>query len=88
MRIGDEIHELDLANPLTRQGVDSAINDYLLQHLADELHVISMLVGEPMGTIKVDPKKAFVNELRSVFIAPPLESWSAGLRLSNTKASP
>jgi hypothetical protein len=79
IKIGDEIHELDLDSPLTRQGVDSAINNYPLQHAADELHVISMLMGGPMGDIKVDPKKAFVNELRSVLIAPPFESWRARL---------
>lgn len=79
VKIGDEIHELDLASPLTRQGVDSAINYYLLRHAANELHVISMLVGGPMGNIKVDPKKAFVNELRSDLIKPPFESWRARL---------
>jgi hypothetical protein len=79
MKIGDNIHELDLASPLTRQGVDGAINDYLLRHAADELHVISMLMGGPMGDIKVDPKKAVVVELRSALIAPPFESWRARL---------
>lgn len=79
VQIGDETHELDLASPLTRQGVDRAIHDYLLRHAADELYVISMLVGEPMGTIKVDPNKAFVQELRSDLIKPPFESWRAEL---------
>ena len=77
--IGDETHELDLASPLTRQGVDSAIDYYLSQHAANELQVISMLVGGPIGDIKVDPKKAFVNELRSDLIKPPFESWRAEL---------
>lgn len=79
-KIGDEIHELDLASPLTRKGVDSAINYYLVQHAANELHVISMLVGGPMGDIKVDPKKAHVNELRTDLIKPPFESWRAQLQ--------
>lgn len=79
VKIGDEIHELDLASPLTRQGVDRAINDYLLHHAANELHVISMLVGGPMGNMKVDPNKAFVEELRSDLIKPPFASWRARL---------
>ncbi|WP_028101294.1 hypothetical protein [Pseudoduganella violaceinigra] len=79
VNIGDETYELDLASPLTRQGVDSAINYYLLRHAANELHVISMLVGEPTGNIKVDPKKALVDELRSDLIKPPFESWRAQL---------
>ena len=79
VEIGSETHELDLASPLTRQGVDSTINYYLLRHAANELHVISMLVGGPMGNIKIDPKKAFVHELRSDLIKPPFESWRAQL---------
>lgn len=79
VKIGDKIYELDLASPLTRKGVDSAINEYLSQHAADELQVISMLVGGPIGIVKVDPKKAFVNELRSEIIKPPFESWRAKL---------
>lgn len=79
VKIGDETHELDLANPLTRQGVDSAIHDYLLRHAANELHVIGMLVGETMGNIEVDPNKAFIQELRSDLIQPPFESWRAEL---------
>jgi hypothetical protein len=54
-----------------------AMHDYLLWHAANELHVIGMLVGEPMGNIKVDPNKAFVQQLRSVLIKPPFESWRA-----------
>jgi hypothetical protein len=79
VKIGDDTYELDLASPLTRQGVDSAIHDYLLRHAADELHVIGMLVGEPMGNINVDPNKAFVEELRSDLIQPPFASWRAQL---------
>ena len=79
VEIGDETYELDLASPLTRQGVDSAIDYYLLRHAANELNVIGMLVGVPMGNIKVDPKKAFVDELRSDLIKPPFESWRARL---------
>lgn len=79
VEIGDQTYELDLASPLTRQGVDSAIHDYLSQHAANELQVIGMLVGAPMGDVKVDPKKAFVEELRSVLIKPPFESWRARL---------
>lgn len=79
VNIGGETHELDLASPLTRQGVESAINDYLSRHAANELQVISMLVGRPMGNIKVDPTKAFVHELRSDLIKPPFESWRAQL---------
>jgi hypothetical protein len=79
VKIGNETHELDLASPLTRQGVDRAIHDYLSRHAADELHVIGMLVGEPMGNIKVDPNKAFVQELHSDLIKPPFESWRAEL---------
>lgn len=79
VKISDETYELDLASPLTRQGVDSAINDYLLRHAANELHVISMLVGGPIGNIKVDPKKTYVRELQSVLIKPPFESWRAEL---------
>jgi hypothetical protein len=79
VKIGDETYELDLASPLTRQGVDNAINDYLSRHAADELHVIGMLVGQPMGNIKVDPNKAFVLELRTDLIKPPFESWRARL---------
>ena len=79
VKIGDKIYELDLASPLTRKGVDGAINEYLSQHAADELQVISMLVGGPMGNVKVDPKKARVNELRSEIIKPPFESWRAEL---------
>ena len=79
VKIGDETHELDLASPLTRQGVDSAIHDYLLRHAANELHVISMLVGQPVGNIKVDPSKAFVQELHSDLIKTPFESWRAQL---------
>lgn len=79
VKIGDETHELDLANPLTRQGVDSAIHDYLLRHAANELHVIGLLAGETMGNIEVDPDKAFVQELRSDLIQPPFESWRAQL---------
>jgi len=79
VNIGDETHELDLASPLTRQGVASAINFYLARHAANELQVISMLAGGPIGDIKVDPKKAFVNELRSDLIKPPFESWRAEL---------
>jgi hypothetical protein len=78
--IGDEIHELDLASPLTRQGVDRAIADYLSQHAANELQVVSMLTGGPIGNIKVDPKKASVEELRSVLIRPPFASWRAELQ--------
>lgn len=77
--IGDDTYELDLASPLTRQGVDSAIHDYLLRHAANELHVISMLVGAPMGNIKVDPNKAFVQELHSDLIKLPFKSWRAQL---------
>ena len=79
VEIGGETHELDLSSPLTRQGVDSAIKYYLLRHAANELHVISMLVGGPIGNIKVDPTKAFVHELRSDLIKPPFESWRAQL---------
>lgn len=79
VNIGDKTHELDLASPLTREGVDSAINDYLSRHAANELHVISMLVGGRMGNIKVDPKKAFVYELHTDLITPPFESWRAQL---------
>jgi hypothetical protein len=79
VEIGDEAYELDLASPLTRQGVDSAIDYYLLRHAANELHVIGMLVGLPMGNIEVDPKKAFVEEVRSDLIKPPFESWRARL---------
>ena len=79
VKIGDEIHELDMASPLTRQGVDSAINYYLSRHAANELYLISMLVGEPIGDVKVDPKKAFVDELRSDLIKPPFASWRAQL---------
>ena len=85
VKIGDETHELDLASPLTRQGVDSAIDYYLSRHAANELHVISMLVGAPMGSIKVDPEKTFVHELRSVLIKPPFESWRAELEPFNYK---
>jgi hypothetical protein len=85
VKIGDETYELDLASPLTRQGVDSAIDYYLLRHAANELHVIGMLVGVPMGDIKVDPKKAFVEELRSVLIKPPFESWRARLEPFKSK---
>lgn len=80
VKIGDKIYELDLTSPLTRKGVDSAINDYLSQHAADELQVISMLVGGPMGDVKVDPNKAFVNELHTALIEPPFESWRAELK--------
>lgn len=59
--------------------MDGAIHDYLLRHAADELHVISMLVGVPMGTIKVDPDEAFVEELHSALIKPPFASWRARL---------
>ena len=79
VKIGDETHELDLASPLTRQGVDRTINNYLLRHAANELHVISMLVGGPVGNIKVNPSKAFVQELKSDLIEPPFESWPAQL---------
>jgi hypothetical protein len=79
VKIGDKMHELDLASPLTRQGVDGAINNYLSQHAANELHVISMLGGGPMGEVKVDPKKAFVDELRTDLIEPPFVSWRARL---------
>lgn len=79
VKIGDETHELDLASPLTRQGVDSTINDYLSRHAANELHVISMLAGKPIGNIKVDPKMAFVEELGTDLIKPPFESWRAQL---------
>ena len=79
VKIGDDMHELDLASPLTRQGVKRAIDDYLVQHAANELHVIGMLVGEPMGEINVDPKKAYVEELNSVLIEPPFASWRARL---------
>jgi len=85
VKIGDEIHELDLASPLTKQGVDSAIDYYLLRHAANELHVISMLVGGPIGNIKVDPKKAFVDELDSDLIKPPFESWRTRLESFNYK---
>lgn len=79
VEIGDQTYELDLASPLTRQGVDSAIHDYLLQHAADELHVICILVGAPLGNIKVEPEKAFVEELHSALIKPPFQSWRAQL---------
>lgn len=79
VEIGDENYELDLASPLTRQDVDSAIHDYLLQHAANELGVISMLVGAPLGNINVDPEKAFVEELHSALIKPPFQSWRAKL---------
>jgi hypothetical protein len=79
VEIGDETYELDLASPLTRQGVDSAIDYYLLRHAANELHVLGMLVGVPMGNIKVDRKKALVEELRSDLIKLPFESWRARL---------
>jgi len=79
VNIGDETYELDLASPLSRQGVEGAIHDYLSRHAADELHVISMLVGGPMGDIKVDPEKTFVEELHSDLIRPPFESWRARL---------
>jgi hypothetical protein len=77
VKIGDKTHELDLASPLTRQAVDSAIDEYLLRHAANELNLISMLGGGPMGNIKIDPKKAFVQELQSDLIKPPFESWRA-----------
>lgn len=77
--IGNEIYALDMASPLTRKGVDGAVNDYLVRHAANELQVISMLVGGPMGDVKVDPKKAFVNELHSDLIKPPFASWRADL---------
>jgi hypothetical protein len=38
-----------------------------------------MLVGGPMGDIKVDPNKVFVDELRSDLIAPPFASRRADL---------
>lgn len=79
VKIGDATYELDLASPLTRQGVDHAIHDYLLQHAANELHVIGMLMSEPMGNIAIDPDKAVVQELRSDLIKPPFESWRAEL---------
>ena len=79
VEIGGKTHELDLASPLTRQGIDSAINDYLSRHAANELRVISMLVGGPLGDFRVDPKKAFVNELRTDLIKLPFESWRAEL---------
>lgn len=79
VNIGDETHELDLSSPLTRQGVDGAIDDYLSRHAANELHVISMLVGAPLGNIEVDPKKAVVQELHSDLIKPPFASWRVQL---------
>lgn len=87
VKIGDENYELDLASPLTRQEVDSAIRDYLLRHAANELHVISMLVGEPMGNINVDPNKAFVQELRSDLIKLPFASWRARLEAFKDKGA-
>lgn len=85
VNIGDEAYELDLASPLTRQGVDSAIHDYLARHAANELQLIGMLVGAPMGNINVDPDEAFVEELRSVLVKPPFASWRA--RLASFKAN-
>jgi hypothetical protein len=79
VKIGDDTYELDLASPLTRQGVDSAIHDYLSRHAANELHVIGILAGHPMENVEVDPNTAFVQELRSVLIKPPFESWRAEL---------
>ncbi|GGY96419.1 hypothetical protein [Pseudoduganella plicata] len=80
VNIGDETYELDLASPLTRRGVDSAIRDYLLRHAADELHVIGMLAGGPMGNIEVDPDKTLVEELHTDLIQLPFESWRARLQ--------
>lgn len=85
VNIGNETYELDLASPLTRQGVDSAINDYLARHAANELQLISMLVGAPMGNIKVDPNEAFVEELRSVLIKPPLRIMACPARILQGK---
>lgn len=44
VNIGDKTYELDLASPLTRQGVDGAIHDYLLRHAANELRIHAMSI--------------------------------------------
>lgn len=87
VKIGNDKYQLDLASPLTRQGVDAAIHDYLVRHVANELQVINMLAGEPIGNIKVDPNKAFVEELHTSLIKPPFESWRARIEPFTNKGA-
>lgn len=77
VRVADNTYEIDRASPLTRKQVDDAIRTYLRKHAANELMVIGALVGAPMGRVRIDAGKAFIRELRTDLIKPPLESWRA-----------
>jgi len=88
VKSGEQIHELDMASPLTRQDVDSAINYYSSRHAANELYLISMLVGEPMGDVKVDPKRHLWMTCVRISSSHPSRHGGPGLSLSSIKALP